>query len=150
MALKIGQKAPDFSLPATGNKTISLSKDLQGQACILFFYPKDFTKGCTAEVCSFRNNYETFEIPVYGISKDSMESHEKFKKTHKLPYELLSDRSGKVCKQYGALMPIINMPKRVTYLLDSEHKIAAVFQDLFGAEKHIQKMIESMGKVVEK
>jgi thioredoxin-dependent peroxiredoxin len=147
MALQIGQKAPDFTLSATGSKKITLSKDLNGQACILFFYPKDFTRGCTAEVCSFRENYESFDIPVFGISKDSIASHEKFKKAYKLPYELLSDPTGRVCKAYDALIPIIKMPKRVTYLLDSDHKIAAVFQDLFGAEKHIQKMIESMGQV---
>ncbi|WP_143961478.1 peroxiredoxin [Litoribacter populi] len=147
MSLKTGQKAPDFTLSATGGKKITLSKDLEGQACILFFYPKDFTKGCTAEVCSFRNNFETFDVPVFGISRDSIESHEKFKKAHNLPYELLSDNSGKVCKSYDALIPIINMPKRVTYLLDEEHKVAAVFQDLFGAKKHIQNMIENLGKV---
>jgi thioredoxin-dependent peroxiredoxin len=147
MALQIGQKAPDFTLSATGSKKITLSKDLNGQACILFFYPKDFTRGCTAEVCSFRENYESSDIPVFGISKDSIASHEKFKKAYKLPYELLSDPTGRVCKAYDALIPIIKMPKRVTYLLDSDHKIAAVFQDLFGAEKHIQKMIESMGQV---
>lgn len=149
MALSLGAKAPDFTLPATSNKKLTLSQDLQGKAVILYFYPKDFTGVCTAEACEFRDQFEAFrefDIPVFGISRDDIPTHEKFKKAHRLPFELLSDESGKVCKAYDALIPLIKMPKRVTYLLDQEHKIAGVFSDMFESKGHIESMLKKLRK----
>jgi peroxiredoxin Q/BCP len=149
MALNIGEKAPDFTLPSTSNKKITLSKDLAGKAVILYFYPKDFTGGCTAEACEFRAQFETFrafDIPVFGISRDDIATHEKFKKAHRLPFELLSDETGKVCKAYDALIPLIKMPKRVTYLLDQDHKISGVFSDMFESKGHIESMLKKLKK----
>ena len=147
MALSIGVVAPDFSLPATTVGKISLSKDLGGKSVILYFYPKDFTPGCTAEACEFRDQFAAFrdlDIPVFGISRDSLATHEKFKKTHRLPFELLADESGKVCKAYDALLPLIKMPTLVTYLLDSNHQIAGVFQGLFENKAHVAAMIRQL------
>ncbi len=149
MALSLGAKAPDFTLPSTSDKKFSLSKDMLGKALIIYFYPKDFTGGCTAEACEFRDQFEAFrelEIPVFGISRDDIATHEKFKKAHKLPFELLSDESGKVCKAYDALIPLIKMPKRVTYLLDKDHKIAGVFSDMFESKGHIESMLKKLRK----
>jgi len=151
MALKAGIKAPDFTLPSTGQKSISLSKDFKNQALIIYFYPKDFTPGCTAEACEFRDKFEEFRglsIPILGISKDDISSHEKFKKTYKLPFDLLSDSSGKVCKAYDALIPLIKMPKRITYLLNKDHEIIASFSEMFEAKKHIENMIKSYKKAI--
>ncbi|WPR76607.1 peroxiredoxin [Algoriphagus sp. NG3] len=149
MALKTGSTAPEFRLKSTGGKTINSSVDLKGKAFILYFYPKDFTKGCTAEACEFRDQFEAFrdlDIPVLGISKDDIETHERFKKEHKLPFDLLSDPSGEVCKSYDALIPLIKMPKRVTYLIDKDHKIAAVFSDMFESKGHIEAMLKKLQK----
>ncbi|WP_448530147.1 peroxiredoxin [Raineya sp.] len=147
MALKVGTLAPDFTLPSTSGKNISLSKDLAGKPCVLYFYPKDFTPGCTKEACEFRDQFATFrnlEVDVFGISRDNIDTHQKFKETHKLPFELLADVNGSVCKAYEALIPIIGIPKRISYLLDKEHKIVAVYQDFFGAEEHIKAMLEKL------
>nr|WP_192351361.1 peroxiredoxin [Algoriphagus sp. Y33] len=149
MALKTGSIAPEFNLKSTGSKTINSSTDLKGKPFILYFYPKDFTKGCTAEACEFRDQFEAFrnlDIPVLGISKDDMETHERFKKEHRLPFDLLSDPSGKVCKSYDALIPLIKMPKRITYLIDKDHKIAAVFSEMFESKGHIQSMLKNLQK----
>lgn len=149
MALNIGEKAPDFTLPSTSNIKITLSKDLAGKAVILFFYPKDFTGVCTAEACEFRDQFEAFrvlDISVFGISRDDIATHEKFKKAHRLPFELLSDETGKVCKAYDALIPLIKMPKRVTYLLDHDHKISGVFSDMFESKGHIESMLKKLKK----
>lgn len=149
MALKIGTPAPDFTLPSTSEKTVSLSKDLKGKSLILFFYPKDFTRGCTAEACEFRDQFAEFrnlEIPVFGISRDDIPTHEKFKKAYKLPFDLLADESGKVCKDFDALIPLIKMPKRITYLLDSEHRIAGVFEGLFENKEHVSSMLSKIKK----
>lgn len=149
MALALGTQAPDFTLPSTSKKIIKLSKDLKGKSLILFFYPKDFTRGCTAEACEFRDQFAEFrdlQIPVIGISRDDIPTHEKFKKAYKLPFELLSDESGKVCKAYDALIPLIKMPKRVTYLLDSDHKIAGVYEGLFENKSHVEAMLRKLKK----
>lgn len=149
MALKIGSKAPDFSLSGTSGITLRLSKDFKGKSLILFFYPKDFTRGCTAEACEFRDQFSEFrdmEVPVFGISRDNIPTHEKFKKAHLLPFELLSDPSGDVCNSYDALIPVLRIPKRVTYLLDENHQIAGVFEGLFENKKHVSAMIAKLKK----
>lgn len=149
MALKKGATAPEFNLKSTGAKSIGSTKELKGKAFVLYIYPKDFTKVCTAEACEFRDQFEAFrnlDIPVLGISKDDIETHERFKKEHKLPFDLLSDPSGKVCKSYDALVPLIKMPKRITYLIDKDHKIAAAFSDMFESKGHIEAMLKSLQK----
>ncbi len=146
MAIKIGKKAPDFSLPSTSGKDFKLSKDFFGKSCVIYFYPKDFTGGCTAQACEFRDEFETFrdlDIPIVGISRDDMATHNRFKKAYQLPFELLSDKDGKVCKAYDALVPILGLPKRITYLLDEGHLVKDVFQDMFNAKAHIKKMLKN-------
>jgi peroxiredoxin Q/BCP len=145
MALKIGKKAPDFTLPSTSGKDFSLSKDCKGKACIIYFYPKDFTKVCTAEACEFRDQFAAFrdlDIPVLGISRDDMPTHLRFKKEYKLPFELLSDEKGNVCNAYDALIPLIRVPKRITYFIDQDHIIQGVFSDMFESKKHVEEMIK--------
>ncbi len=149
MALLLGSPAPNFTLPATGGKQISLREDLQNKSFILYFYPKDFTNGCTAEACEFRDQFEAFrelDIPVFGVSKDDMATHEKFKKANNLPFDLLSDTTGKVCKAYQALIPLVKMPKRITYYIDADHHIAGVFSDMFEDKEHVDNMLKKIQK----
>ena len=146
MPLPLNTPAPEFSLPSTSGKNFNL-KDYRGTSLILFFYPKDFTRGCTLEVCSFRDNFKEFkglDIPVFGISTDSIQSHLKFKKEHQLPFELLSDESGQVSRDYKARIPFLNISGRVTYLLDKEHNVAAVHDSLFSAGDHISRMLSEI------
>lgn len=149
MALKINTQAPDFELPSTSGGKISLYKDLAGKPCILYFYPKDFTPGCTKEACEFRDQFAAFRnlnVDVFGISRDDIASHQRFKEAHQLPFDLLSDVSGKVCKAYDALIPIVGVPKRISYLLDAQKKIVAVYQNFFGAEEHIRAMLSQLSE----
>lgn len=150
MALSVGTLAPDFTLPATCGRNLTLSKDLADRPCVLYFYPKDFTPGCTQEACTFRDEFAVFrnlDITIWGISRDSVATHQKFKQTYRLPFELLSDLGGFVCKAYDALVPLIGIPKRVSYLLDKEHKIVAVYQDFFRAEAHIKAMLSQIERI---
>jgi hypothetical protein len=90
MPLPVGTKAPDFTLGSTSGKDFSLHRDMKNKPCILYFYPKDFSVGCTNEACSFRDTFEVFKelnITIIGISRDSLESHAKFKKTLALPFD---------------------------------------------------------------
>ena len=103
MSLKVGDKAPDFTLPTDGGGSISL-KGLKGKTVVLYFYPRDDTPGCTAEACAFRDSLPDFskvEVEVVGISRDSVASHDKFKKKFKLPFPLASDEDGNVTEAYG-------------------------------------------------
>jgi thioredoxin-dependent peroxiredoxin len=134
--LKPGDKAPQFSLPSDDGKTMSL-KDLKGKKVILYFYPKDLTPGCTTEACDFRDalpDIKKKKAVVVGISRDSLDKHEKFKTKHELNFPLLSDADGKVCAAYGVwkekslygrkFMGI----ERTTFVIDGSGKIASIFQ----------------------
>lgn len=81
---------------------------------------------------------------MVGISQDTIDSHHKFKKENKLPFELLSDSKGKIAKLYKATIPVIGMNRRITYLLDKELKIKAVYENMFSADSHVKEMIASM------
>lgn len=147
MALSIGTQAPDFTLPSSGDRDFSLSRDMAGKPCVIFFYPKDFTPTCTKEACSFRDTFAEFKglsVDVVGISRDSVALHKKFIAEYNLPFELLADEDGEVCKLYDALVPIIKIPKRITYLLDSTHKIVAVVDNMFSADEHIEDIIKEL------
>jgi len=101
--LSEGQKAPDFSANDQNGKPVSLS-DLAGKNIILYFYPKDDTPGCTAEACSFRDNYEsllTQGFEVLGVSTDDEKSHLKFISKHSLPFSLIADTDKKIVEAYG-------------------------------------------------
>ena len=103
MSVQIGDKAPDFSLPTDGNGMVTLSK-LRGKPVVLYFYPKDDTSGCTAEACGFRDTFPDYGktgATVIGVSRDSVASHDKFKKKYQLPFILASDGEGKVTEAYG-------------------------------------------------
>jgi peroxiredoxin Q/BCP len=103
MSLKIGDKAPDFTLPTDGTGTIALKAQL-GRKVIVYFYPKDDTSGCTTEACGFRDAMPDFSkanATIIGISKDSVRAHDKFKQKYALPFILASDESGEVCEKYG-------------------------------------------------
>jgi peroxiredoxin Q/BCP len=103
MMLSAGAVAPDFTLPTDGGGSVTLS-GLIGQQVILYFYPKDDTTGCTAEACGFRDaeaNFKGAKAKVIGISKDSVASHDKFKKKYDLTFTLASDKDGHVCEDYG-------------------------------------------------
>ena len=103
MSLEVGDKAPEFSLPADGGAKIAL-KDYKGKPVVLYFYPKDDTSGCTAEACDFRDALPDFskaKAAVIGISRDSVASHDTFKAKFKLSFPLASDEDGKVCQAYG-------------------------------------------------
>lgn len=103
MALKPGEKAPDFTSKDQDGKVVSL-KDFKGKKLVLYFYPKDMTSGCTAEACNLRDNYKILQqkgYEVIGVSTDSEESHRKFIAKEKLPFRLLADTDKSVHQAYG-------------------------------------------------
>ncbi len=101
----LDQPVPDFELPSTGDKPFRLFST-KGKAVVLYFYPKDSTPGCTSEAQHFRDLYPEFEAlgcQIYGISRDSLKSHENFKAKQNLPFELLSDKEEIACNLFGVI-----------------------------------------------
>ena len=99
------QPFADFELPATSNTTFKLAEQ-QGHPVVIYFYPKDNTPGCTTEGAQFRDLHPRFQkagCSLYGISRDSLKSHENFKAKMGFPFELLSDESEKICNQFGVM-----------------------------------------------
>lgn len=126
--ISVGQPVADFSLPATGGQTLSLSQ-FRGQYLVLYFYPKDATPGCTTESQDFRDQYAEFQAEnavILGVSRDGVKSHENFRAKHGFPFDLLSDKEQTLCQQF-AVMKEKNMYgkkvmgiERSTFLIDPE------------------------------
>lgn len=134
-ALKVGDKAPDFSLPTGGGEVLAL-KDFRGKKVVLYFYPKDNTSGCTKEACSFRDNMGPLKkkgAVVLGVSADSVDSHRKFAEKFDLPFPLLSDEKKEMLKSYGVWKQKSMYGKkyygieRTTFIIDEKGKIAQIF-----------------------
>ncbi|MBY0356945.1 MAG: peroxiredoxin [Candidatus Obscuribacterales bacterium] len=144
-ALKIGDPAPTVTLPDQNNKPVSLS-DLYGKkVVVLFFYPKDNTSVCTAEACSFRDQYSEFKdlgAEVIGISSDSASSHSQFAGKHQLPYKLLSDEKGAARKAFTVPNTMGIMPGRVTYVIDKSSKIRYIFNSQLDGPKHVSEAMK--------
>lgn len=103
--VNIGEKVANFSLPATGDKTLTL-EDFKGKNLIIYFYPKDSTPGCTLEGQNFRDLYKEFQTSgtdILGVSRDSLKAHENFKAKQQFPFDLLSDADEKLCKQFDVI-----------------------------------------------
>jgi peroxiredoxin Q/BCP len=126
---KVGDKAPDFSAPASDGTTVHLSDYVGKGPIILYFYPKDDTKGCTAEACGIRDTMEEFkglDAIVLGVSFDSVESHKAFIAKYKLPFVLLADTDKKIAKAYGVADDSSKVASRVTFVINKAGKIAFV------------------------
>ena len=132
MSLSEGAKAPDFTMPATGGRTVSL-KDLKGKPFVLYFYPRADTPGCTKEACAFQEGLPDFSklgVTVIGVSKDSMKALEKFAEKYGLAFPLASDPEIKIIEAYGAWAEKSLYGKkymgieRSTVLVDAAGKVA--------------------------
>ena len=150
-------KAPDIRLPSTNNLEYSLKKSL-GNYVIIYFYPKNDTPGCTLETNDFNKllpNFKKLNCEVYGISKDSLKSHIKFKKKNKIKFELLSDLEKKVLKKYKVwgkkkfmgreFMGII----RSTFLIDKKGKILKIWKNV-KVKNHAQDVLKTLELLAKK
>jgi thioredoxin-dependent peroxiredoxin len=143
--IQVGDQAPDFTLPSQSGEQVRLSDRLGKQVVVLYFYPRDDTKGCTAEACAFRDSYEVFTgagADVIGISSDSVERHAAFAGKHKLPFTLLSDKGGQVRKSYGVPAALGVVPGRVTYVIDRQGTVRHVFNSMTNIGKHISDALQ--------
>ena len=143
--IQVGDKAPDFTLPAQSGAPVRLQYRLGERVVVLYFYPKDDTRGCTAEACAFRDSHEVFSeagAEVIGISSDSAEKHTAFAEKYKLPFTLLSDRGGQVRKRYGVPAVLGLLPGRVTYVIDRGGTVRHVFNSMTHIDQHISEALD--------
>ena len=154
MSLEIGSLAPNVELPGDAGQFYKLS-DYQGQKVILYFYPKDDTSGCTAEACAFRDQLQDFNhlnAAVFGISKDTPQSHDKFKSKYNLTFPLLSDVDGIACAAYGTWVEKSMYGKkyfgieRSTFLIDEKGIIRHIWRKVKVAG-HVKEIIETLHKI---
>lgn len=150
MGLKVGQVIPQFSLPDQDGKLFN-SNDIVGKnPFVIFFYPKDYTPGCTLEVCSFRDSYEEFTelgATVIGISSDSENTHRRFASKYKLPFKLLADRQKKVQSLFKVESKLFNLlPGRETYVVSKEGVILMAFNSI-NASLHMKKALNTLKKL---
>lgn len=146
-----GENAPDFTLPSTGGDYVTLSAQ-QGTPTVLFFYPRDDTPGCTKESIGFSEALGTFEeagAKVFGISRDTIDKHEKFTAKHDLTVPLLSDDEGSVTEDYGVWVEKNMYGKksmgieRATFLIDKDGKIARIWRKV-KVPGHVEEVLEAV------
>ncbi len=149
MSISIGDTIPDFKLTDQNGNEFDSTSVKGKQKLVIYFYPKNFTPGCTKEACSFRDSYEEFKslgATVIGISSDSKTSHERFASKYNLPFVLLSDENGKVKRKFGVKNNFLGLlPGRETYVVDKNGKVIYVFNSM-NAERHIFKALEVLQK----
>ena len=157
MTLKINSKAPSFKIPVTSFGKYSL-KDSIGKYVVLYFYPKDDTPGCTLETNDFNKLISKFKklgCDVYGVSKDSLKSHNKFKEKYKIKFDLLADEDLKVLKKYKVWGKKKFMGKefmgtiRSTFLIDKKGKIIKVWDNV-KVKDHAKEVLETLSNLLKK
>jgi peroxiredoxin Q/BCP len=137
VSLQVGQDAPKFKAQATDGSWISLD-DFKGKSnVVLYFYPEDMTSGCTVEACNFRDDKSKFEAlntAILGVSMDPIEMHKEFTEKDHLNFPLLVDTTGTICRAYGVPTSEGRYPKRWTFLINKNGKIAKIYQQVHARE----------------
>src|SRR6201985_3003292 len=148
--IQAGDKAPDFTLPSQTGEPVRLSDRLGAHSVVLYFYPKDETRGGPAEACAFRDSYEVFTeagAEVIGVSSDSVDKHAGFAGHHQLPFTLLSDSGGEVRKRYAVPAVLGVLPGRVTYVIDRTGTVRHVFNSMTNIARHIDEALTVVKKL---
>lgn len=145
--LKPGASAPNFTATLHDGTPFELSDYRGNKNVVLYFYPKDFTPGCTSQACSFRDNYaaiSAFDALIFGVSGDSETTHASFKDRHDLPFPLIADPGREVHGLYEATGLIPWMTPRLTYVVDKSGLIRAAIRHDFQVQRHVPEVLEAL------
>ncbi|HEX9802477.1 MAG TPA: peroxiredoxin [Gammaproteobacteria bacterium] len=150
-SISLGEKVPDFALPATGSREIGLQQ-LKGRNVVIYFYPKDSTPGCTSEGQDFRDNYEAFRklnTEILGVSRDGIKSHENFKAKQDFPFELLSDSEETLCRLFDVIKEKNMYGRKVmgiersTFLIDADGVLRREWRKV-KVKGHVDEVLEAV------
>jgi peroxiredoxin Q/BCP len=148
--LALGSIAPEFTgLDQHGNQ-LTLARLLERGRLILYFYPRDFTRVCTTQVCLFRDftsELRKLSASVAGVSTDASETHRKFAERYQVTFPLIADGDGAISRAYQADRWLLNLSKRITYVIDIDGCILGAFQHELSAEKHLDDVKRTLGSV---
>lgn len=148
--IEVGKVVPSFKIPATGDKILDL-KALRGKNVVMYFYPRDNTPGCTNESCDFKTNYLKFkrcDTVILGLSRDTIASHDKFRKKYEFPFDLLSDTDEKVCNLFEVIKEKNMYGRKVlgiersTFLIDKAGKLKKEWRKV-KVKGHVEDVLES-------
>ncbi|MDZ4279039.1 MAG: peroxiredoxin [Dehalococcoidia bacterium] len=148
--LKEGAAAPDFEATLSNGETFRLADHQGRKNVVLYFYPKDFTPGCTREACAFRDSYEDverYDAVIVGVSNDSAESHDAFAKKHELPFPLIPDPEKRIISSYDAIGLLGLTTARVTYVIDKEGVVRAAIRHDLAVGRHLPEVLEALASI---
>ena len=143
--IEVGDTIPNFELKDSNGEVFKVNKEEEKKR-VIYFYPKDNTKVCTEQACSFRDWQDDFiekGYEVIGISSDSVDSHAKFKAKNNLNFTLLSDPKNKVAKLFGATILFGLMTGRKTFVIDTQGKVKYIYDSLMEGKEHVEKLLKS-------
>ena len=148
--LQAGTQAPEFTATLDDGSEFSLA-DVKGkQNLVLYFYPRDFTQGCTKEACSFRDNYDAikrYDAIIVGVSRDGTERHAAFREKHDLPFPLIADRDGSLQAAYDVKGLLPFRTPRTTYVIDKAGIIRAAMNHEFRIGWHVTDVVEALASI---
>ena len=149
--IKVGSTIPAFTLPDQNGNPFNINSLIGKKNIVIYFYPKDDSPGCTAQACSFQDQFEVFkeaDAIIIGISGQSVESHKEFALKHRLTFTLLSDVGNKIRKQFGVPTNLLGLlPGRVTYVADKTGKVIYMFNSQTQATKHVDEALKILKKL---
>jgi peroxiredoxin Q/BCP len=148
--LKTQTPAPDFEALLDNGDTFRLSALRGDKNVVLYFYPKDFSRGCTAQACSFRDNYgavQDHDAVIIGLSGDSAESHREFREVHRLPFPIIADGDGKLRELYEVTSAIRLLTPRITYVIDKAGIIRAAFRHDIAIGRHLEDTLAALEQI---
>lgn len=149
--VQVGEKAPDFSGRIADGSEVNLRDFRNRRHVVLYFFPKDFTPGCTKEACGFRDRraeIAALDAEIVGVSTDTEEKHGEFATAYNLPYPLLSDRDAKVAKAYGVARLGGWLPtKRVTFVIDKKAVVRKIIHSELGIDRHIDEAVAELQRL---
>jgi thioredoxin-dependent peroxiredoxin len=143
--IKIGRSIPSFTLPDQNGNLFDINSVVGKKNLVIYFYPKDDSLGCTAQACSFRDQFEVFkdaDALIIGISGQSVESHKKFAEKYRLSFTLLSDKGNKIRSIFNVPTNLMGLlPSRVTYIADKTGKVIYIFNSQTKAKEHVEEAL---------
>jgi len=148
--LGVNTQAPDFETTLDDGTPFRLSELRGSSNVVLYFYPADFTGGCTAQACSFRDNYDTvkaYDAIIVGVSGDTAESHVEFREKNNLGFPLISDPDRKIADLYGVKSALPFIRPRITYVIDKQGVIRAAFRHDVAIGRHLSDTLEALEKL---